>query len=601
MKFPSLSKQEGSAIIVVLSAMLTLAVTAAISMEYTTTIRRHVQRSDALQSAIAIGDGSLEQSFSYWREICRNSTDSALPTSAFASIPLPTQTQFPQVASFSATTAVADLTQAHPPTVSNFTVIAVDPELNPVDPANSPVPEMGQGAANATYSYLAQADVTLPVLGAHVTAKVRRIFQKEEVSPWNWAIFYIDPLEIQPGTLMNITGWVHTNSNLYTGHSDLHFQSKVTYGSDWIVGFRPGDSRAPTGSAPEVPTAPSYPSNLPPAYDVAQQPFGLDSTRIFSSSDTNPNNDSYHELLEPPINGYPDPLAGKRYYDQAGVKVLIDGSNNVVIEDHDNNILSASSSGASGLLYTVVKAAISTNQSIQDNREGASVRLATLDVGAVSAKIRDGTVSGFNGIIYISDTSASSSGGTPKRGIRLKNGAIMPNGGLTVVSQNPVYIQGDYNTGGSNPPSNTGDPSRPQVTGYTRQPCAVIADAVNILSNSWNDSRSSSDLGSRVASNTTVNSAIVSGIVPSANNNYSGGAENFPRFLEDWSGKTMTYYGSMVELYQSRQSIGQWGSGNVYGAPSRQWYFDQNLLVNTPPGSLPVYSYIKGRWYLADQ
>jgi hypothetical protein len=600
-KSPESGKQDGSVMVVVLSVMMSLAVTAAISIEYTTTIRRHVQRSDALQSAIAIGDGSLEKSFSYWREICRMSTDSALHTSAFESIPVPTQAQFPTIAGFNATITSADLTLAHPPTVSNFKVIAVDPELNPIDSAASLVPEMGQGAANATYNYLAQADVTLPVLGMHVTAKVRRIFQKQKVSPWNWAIFYVDPLEIQPGALMNVTGWVHTNSNLYTGHSLLHFQSKVTYGSDWIVGFRPGDARAPNGSAPEGPTSPSYVANLPPAYDVAQQPFGLDSTRIFSTTDANPNNDSYHELLEPPVAGYVDPLAGKRYYDQAGVKVLIDGSNNITIKDQGNNTLSASTSGSGGVLYFVINAALTTNQSIQDNREGASIRLTTLDVGAVSAKIKDGTVSGFNRIIYISDTSASASGGTPKRGIRLKNGAVMPDGGLTVVSQNPIYIQGDYNTGGSNPPSNSGDPSKPQINGYNREPCAVITDAVNLLSNSWSDSKASSDLSVRVASNTTFNTAIVSGIVPSLNNNYSGGAENFPRFLENWSGKTLTYYGSMVELYKSRQSIGIWGGGNVYNAPIRQWYFDPNLLVNNPPGTLPVYSYVKGRWFLADK
>jgi hypothetical protein len=128
----------------------------------------------------------------------------------------------------------------------------------------------------------------------------------------------------------------------------------------------------------------------------------------------------------------------------------------------------------------------------------------------------------------------------------------------------------------------------------------VICNAVNILSNAWNDSKASSDLNQRLAGNTTVNAAIVAGIVPSANNDYSGGAENFPRFLEDWGNKTFTYYGSMVELYKSRQSIGTWGSDNVYSAPKRQWYFDSNLLVTVPPGSLPVFSYVKGRWYLAD-
>ncbi len=599
MKLDLATRKTGSALIVVLSVIATLVVTVAIAMEYTTTVRHHVQRSEALQAAITIGDGVVEHEFNYWREICRSNTDSSLHNSSFQDIPLPTQDQFPKVANFSAQRTGLTQGSGNPPTVSNFQVLAVDPQLRPIDSAMPLIPAIGQSPITATYSYLAQADVTLPVLGADVTARVRRVLQKEQLSPWNWAIFYVDPLEIHPGAFMNVTGWVHTNANLYTGHDLLTFLSKVTYATDWVIGFRPGDSRAPGGSSPETPTAPHYQSGLPPAFDVAHQPFGLDATRIFTASDSNPNNDSYHELIEPPTAGFDDPLAGKRYYDQAGAKILIDASNNVTIKDQSGNTLTASSPGVGGVIYSTFTAAITTNQTIQDNREGASVRLATLDMGAVSTKISNGTLAPFNNIIYISDTSASQTGATPKRGIRLKNGAIMPNNGLTVASQNPVYIQGDYNTGGSNPPSNSGDPTKPQVSGYTRKPCAVVADAVNLLSNSWNDSNSSSSLSSRTAGNTTFNTAIVSGIVPSANNYYSGGAENFPRFLENWSGKTLTYYGSMVELYPSKQSIGRWGSSNVYNPPNRQWFFDTNLQVYTPPGSLPVFSYTKGRWFLA--
>jgi hypothetical protein len=593
MKSHNKSTEAGSAIVVVLSITATVAVIVAVAMEYTSTIRRYVQRSQALQSAVAIGDGALESAFCYWRGVCRLTTDTPLPTSSFAVIPLPTQAQFPDVPNFTASAAPADLSLAHPPTISNFSVIAVDPELNPIGAAASLIPGMGQGPTSKTYYYLAQADVTLPVLKEHVTAKVRRVLQRQELSPWNYAIFYLDPLEIHPGALMNVYGWVHTNGDLYTGHNLLHFLDKVTYASDWFVGFKSGDPRSAGGSTPEVPTSPSYPSNLPPAYDVAHQPFGLDSTLIFSTTDSNPNNDSYHELLEQPNTSYPDPLDGKRYYDQAGVKITINGSNIITIKDANGITLDATSP-----LYTVFKNAITTNQTIQDNREGASVRLATLDVGAINDKIRDGTLSSFNKIIYISDTSAGANGGTPKRGIRLKNGANMAEGGLTVASVNPVYIQGDYNTGGS-PPSNSGDPTKPEVNGYTRQPCAVVADSVNVLSNAWVDSQSSADVSARDAVSTTVNTAIVAGIVPTANNNYSGGAENFLRFLEDWSGKTFTYYGSMVELYQSRQGIGKWGSDNVYSPPTRQWFFDTNYQFNAPPGSLLVYSYVKGRWFLA--
>jgi hypothetical protein len=599
MKTQSRSSETGSALIVVLSVVATLTVTVAVAMEYTTSVRHNVQRSEALQTALSVGDGVLEHAFSYWREICRSNTDASLHNSSFQNIPLPTQSQFPNIVDFSSQREPADLNQAQVPTVSNFKVLAVDPELRYVDSSSALVPAIGQSPVTATYSYLGQADVTLPVLGANVTARVRRVFQKEQLSPWNWAIFYVDPLEIHPGAPMYVTGWVHTNATLFTGHDLLTFLSKVTYASDWVIGFRAGDPRAPGGSTPEVPTAPHYASNLPPAFDVAHQPFGLDADRIFTTKDGNPNNDSYHELIEPPTPGYDDPLGGKRYYDQAGVKILVDSSNKVTIKDQNGVTLTSSSSGVGGVIYSTFTSAITTNQTIQDNREGASVRLVTLDVGKVTAKIKDGTLAPFNNIVYISDTSASATGGTPKRGVRLKNGAIMPNNGLTVASQNPVYIQGDYNTGGSNPPSNSGDYSQPQVSGYTRKPCAVVADAVNILSNSWVDANSTSSLSSRTAKNTTVNTAIVSGIVPSTNNHYSGGAENFPRFLENWSGKSLTYYGSMVELYQSKQSIGYWGSSNVYNPPNRQWFFDTNLQVYTPPGSLPLYSYTKGRWFLA--
>ena len=100
------------------------------------------------------------------------------------------------------------------------------------------------------------------------------------------------------------------------------------------------------------------------------------------------------------------------------------------------------------------------------------------------------------------------------------------------------------------------------------------------------------------ASNTTVNAAFISGNVPSANGYYSGGVENFPRFLENWSGKTVTYYGSMIELYKSQQAIGHWGSANVYSAPNRAWYFDTNFISTPPPGILASYNYRRSRWYM---
>ena len=85
----------------------------------------------------------------------------------------------------------------------------------------------------------------------------------------------------------------------------------------------PGDKQHP-----EAPTDPSWLSNLPPARDTILQPFGMDSTAIFSSSDSNPNNDSYHELIEKPVATASDPLNQSRYWDQASVVIEIDANNN---------------------------------------------------------------------------------------------------------------------------------------------------------------------------------------------------------------------------------------------------------------------------------
>src|SRR5438477_4381098 len=70
---------------------------------------------------------------------------------------------------------------------------------------------------------------------------------------------------------------------------------------------------------------------------------------------------------------------------------------------------------------------------------------------------------------------------------------------------------------------------------------------------------------SRIASNTTVNAAIISGIVPTAaaggDGSYSGGAENFPRFLENWSNATLIYYGSHGGTLSERAIDRRMGKG----------------------------------------
>ena len=133
-----------------------------------------------------------------------------------------------------------------------------------------------------------------------------------------------------------------------------------------------------------------------------------------------------------------------------------------------------------------------------------------------------------------------------------------------------------------------------------------MGDSINVLSRNWQDNNSNQNLGNRPAVSTTINAALLGGIVPTnANNNgtYSGGVENFVRFLEDWTGKTFTYYGSMIELFPSKQGVGPWGSASVYNEPAnRFWYFDPALSSDTSgdvPGYVSTTAYLQQqRWYL---
>jgi hypothetical protein len=198
--------------------------------------------------------------------------------------------------------------------------------------------------------------------------------------------------------------------------------------------------------------------------------------------------------------------------------------------------------------------------------------------------------------------------------VKLINGAQLPGAGapagivkgFSVVTPNPIYIQGDYNTGKDathQPPSNTAtsytppnDNPNPYVTGYDRVPAAVAGDAVNILSNSWNDANSPSAIGSRVASDTTINTAIIAGNVPTGTrDSYSGGIENFTRFHENWDNQYLTIYGALALLFDSEQSIGVWDSAS-YTPPSRRWYYDTLLQDNNPPGFRVARTYERGAW-----
>jgi Tfp pilus assembly protein PilX len=191
-----------------------------------------------------------------------------------------------------------------------------------------------------------------------------------------------------------------------------------------------------------------------------------------------------------------------------------------------------------------------------------------------------------------------------RRAVKLVNGANIgtvmntcPSAvicGLTIASENMVYIQGDYNC------PNTGGACTGGVYNLPNAATSVAGDAVTLLSNNWNDINSflsPFNDGSRNAVTSYYRTAIMggkslsfpqpTGYTPiNADFGTDGGLHNFLRYIENWGNQTLYYEGSIVSLFTTRQSTGVYNSsGAVYSPPTRGYNFDVEFLTPTllPP------------------
>lgn len=208
-------------------------------------------------------------------------------------------------------------------------------------------------------------------------------------------------------------------------------------------------------------------------------------------------------------------------------------------------------------------------------------------------------------------------------------GKLSPTKGITISSENVVYVWGNLNTTGvASIPSggstlNDGGFLGPQV------PSSVVGDAFYALSKTWFDASSAlypegasnarslsgegyrvADEGASTSEGTAVRTAIIAGNSISAltstpgrdsgGHKIAGGIINYPRFQEiwNWSGGTNTwsYTGSFVPLYKATQSMGQWENSTaiIYMPPRRNWSFDSTFLTpnKLPPGT-PFFQYVQ--------
>jgi Tfp pilus assembly protein PilX len=172
-------------------------------------------------------------------------------------------------------------------------------------------------------------------------------------------------------------------------------------------------------------------------------------------------------------------------------------------------------------------------------------------------------------------------------------------GGFTVVSENPVYVQGNYNSSAADPFWATANASPPTQTPHSA--AAIIADSVTVLSNTWGDMNSlmfPTTPGNRAPGAPAYYRMAISGgknipfPIPGfagVSNDFGtdGGLHNFLRYLESW-GQPLNYDGSLVSMYYSEYNTGTFKCcTTVYSPPTRNYYFDVLFLnpSNLPPAT----------------
>lgn len=195
-------------------------------------------------------------------------------------------------------------------------------------------------------------------------------------------------------------------------------------------------------------------------------------------------------------------------------------------------------------------------------------------------------------------------------------GKLSPTKGITIASENMVYIWGNFNTTGI-----TGIPANGSTLndgGYTgaQVPASIVCDAFFPLSKTWFDAssalypdgpnRKADENAPNTSQTTSVRAGIIAGMTISAltgnpgrdinGQRRNGGIHNFPRFLELWGGAPWNHTGSLIPLYRSTQALAQHEDFRsvTYSPPRRNWSFDSSFLTSNrlPPGT-PFFQYIQ--------
>lgn len=450
---------------------------------------------------------------------------------------------------------------------------------------------------------------------------------------FQFGVFYENDLEILPGQPMTFAGWVHTNGTLYLSSNSATFQSDITTPdsviwnrkdrNDRLSGVRINnaagtanqldfDSRSHAGAAFVTRSQSLFSGRL------KTSAHGVRALKLPLPANTPP-----VTLVMPRVAGDPQVVQDVKMAWKSDWYITVDASLFTTTDTAamKTNVCGNMVQSRTGALVTPSVAACRRifkprANAFYDGREDRMPDVVDVYLDSLRIWADSSPTLRSPRILYFAFTNLNTNARNDYVAVRLRGGTQLPRsqipadtGGLSIVTERPMYVLGDFNTN-------------------VWRPAALMADAITFLSNppnpamstttssttrctttapvpaGWCDANTQADQVARIARPTIVNAAILAGHSPTSCDYaragcgaavYGGGLENFPRFLENWGSVTFTYTGSLVSLFASRFSTGLWGNTipngrNYYDPPTRNWQFDINFRFpdRLPPGTPSV-------------
>jgi hypothetical protein len=508
-----------------------------------------------------------------------------------------------------------DIASLQPPAMSGFTFVQ--------NTRTTGVPETrnitsGPFAGLISLNQPIDIDVTARD-AAGSSASVVLSVNAQSIPLFQFGVFYERDLEILPGPTMEFEGWVHSNSNIYVD-GPLIFRSNITT-PDSV--FRWRKDRFEQRNGVRIANNAGTLVNL--TFDSRSAPgqtFVRNSQRDFNGrlmagvSGVRPlrlplpQGLDPIELIRPRLGGDAAATRDVKMAWKADFTVTVDlarfRAQPRPVPDSTIRAATPCSGGTPMLTITrgggrpapsaaecdgIFDAAINA---FYDGREDLRPDLLDVDMAALRSWVNVDPAQRRTDIIYVEFINGA--GGDDRNdypAVRLSNGAELPAswsplepGGLSIATDRPLYVRGNYNS-------------------VAWKPAALFSDCITFQSPNWQD-RLQWRYAQRSATPMSVFAAIASGHSGTpwdyqrvgGNAPYGGGLENFPRFIENWTGQTFTYRGSLVSLFWANFATGLWGNtvnpnspgapnGGYYSAPNRDWRFDLRFRDprNLPPGT----------------